>query len=482
MFQPYPLGGVEFDAFVEEGFFDLGDDLLEGVGSVGGGEVGFGGFEELDHVLVAMLATAEVEGVTEGEEDSGEEREGDGEEVEEEVFAEREKGKVRVCIVALKGEAFEEAGDDDRDQGSYRREAHPEVGAVGGGGGFVDLAAEVVDLVLDAILEIKFLLFGEGVGGGWVVFGKKFEGEGEAAPLRAVLFEEGVKRVGEGRGVHEHAQGLGSEAEVEPGVAEVFAVGLFVKVFGVADEEDFQENEDEEDFLVGGAVSEGIGKPDGSEEGGAAVEEDGLAQVVAGLSGVVVGGLVEEVVRAGEGEFVGWEGVGESVLQLVEKGEAVGFVVRVGESVEVLRRGGLSGGGIDKDAGELAGGGVVPKACAPACGRRGGVGLDRDKGIGMSQHLKVGIGVAIGAVHWSITRSLVGGMGEAEGVAVGAGSAGVDEGLGARPSGVGFSGLRVEEVLLKFAFGEWEDEVDGNGGLKGLCDFASDEIRTLGGT
>ena len=44
MLQPNSLGGVEFDSFVEERFFDLGDDLLEGVGSVGSGEVGFGRF------------------------------------------------------------------------------------------------------------------------------------------------------------------------------------------------------------------------------------------------------------------------------------------------------------------------------------------------------------------------------------------------------------------------------------------------------
>ena len=68
-------------------------------------------------MLVTVLATAEVEGVAEGEEHSGQEGEGDGEEVEEEVFEEGEEVEMLFGLVRVEGEAFENAGDGDCDEG-----------------------------------------------------------------------------------------------------------------------------------------------------------------------------------------------------------------------------------------------------------------------------------------------------------------------------------------------------------------------------
>ena len=45
--------------------------------------------------------------------------------------------------------------------------------------------------------------------------------------------------------LQKHAQRFGGEAEVEPGATKMFAVGLAVKKFGVADQEDFAEDKNE---------------------------------------------------------------------------------------------------------------------------------------------------------------------------------------------------------------------------------------------
>ena len=133
-------------------------DLLKGIGCVRRLKVRFGRLEELNHMLVAMLAATEVKGVTKGEKDSCQEGESDREKVEQEVFEKREEREVVMSAIRFQGETFQDAGDNDCYEGREGGEAHPVIRSAGGRLSLSGFALEIVDLILNSILKVfRFL-------------------------------------------------------------------------------------------------------------------------------------------------------------------------------------------------------------------------------------------------------------------------------------------------------------------------------------
>lgn len=448
-------GGHPFDLFVEEDGFDAGG----GEGEVEGGLELFdpvaGGLEVVDHFSVADLAAADVEGGLEGGGHAGEEGEGDGEEVDEEADA----GGGGLVITEVK--KFVAEGPEDGEEGGPGGPGGDVAEAVGEGGGFGEFGAEVVELIVDALVEVAVFEFGEFGGGGAFAEEGEGGGEGEAVPVGRVVFALGVEGVEDAGGGFDAAEEFGGEAAVEPGLLGAEVVMGEHEGEGDGDEDEFDAGEEGEAPVVnvGDVLAEGGGGA--GDDGGHAVQDDGGDHGEAEALAGVVGGLAEGVAGGGEGGGEGGALGGDLAAEAVHDGEAVDAAdVGVGEAVEV-EVAACAGVGVEFDDGDAEGLGLFEELSG-AAGFAGGFAVeDSDDGVGAFEHLDVGLAIAIGGD--------VAAAGDADGGAAGAGPGGVDEGLGAGP----VFGVALE-VGDEERFGFGEDDVDGEAHVIG--DFAGDGV------
>lgn len=249
-------GGHPFDLFVEEDGLDAGGGEGEVDGRLELFDPMASALEVVDHFAVADFAAADVEGGLQGAGHAGEEGEGDGEEEDEEADA-GGSGLIDDGVMIAFGvddvAEFVDKGAENDEDGSPCGEGSNAAETLGEGGGLGEFGLEVVELVVDAILQVAHF---EGVElPGWGRFAEEGEsgGEGEAVPVRWVVFALGVEWVENAGSGFDATEELGGKAAMEPGALGAAVVMPEHEAEGAGDEEEFDacEGGDDGESVVG---------------------------------------------------------------------------------------------------------------------------------------------------------------------------------------------------------------------------------------